>query len=153
MSANEASICKSLQSWLARGATTLTDVSTPAVTDVTTLFYKALRVNEKMNDEPGLAHRLQQFCLYGYGYCSKGHIQPEAGSGLSTQPERRQSPRVRGCPPWGIDHAGVRRGVSFPKPRCWRHTAGARTAVVKVASPWSGEDCDGGSGGKTIYPR
>ena len=153
MSANEASICKSLQSWLARGATTLTDASTSAVTDVTTLFYNAIRINEKMNDEPGLAHRLQQFCLYGYGHCPKGHIQPEASGGLSTQPERRQAPRVRGCPPWGTDHAGVRRRVSFSKPRCRRHAAWARTPVVKLGSPWSREDCQGGSGGKTICPR
>ncbi len=141
--------CKSLQVWVALRATTFLDILTTAVTDVTTLFVKVLRVNEKMTGGPGLAHRLRDLSPYGHGHYSNGSAQFGVGSGPSTQPKRQQEPRGRGgAPPLRVEKAGVRREVAFPRSRGWRYATRTGTAGAKVASTWSRENCVGGSSGK-----
>jgi hypothetical protein len=142
-------ICKLLQAWVAPGATTFLDIPTTSAADVTTLFFKALRVNEKMTDCPGLAPRLREVSAYEHGqYCNRD-VQPEARRGSLTPPKRRQVPCDRGCAlSLPVDLAGVRRGVAVARSRRWPCATRTGTAGVKVASTWWRQNCVGGSSRK-----
>lgn len=146
---NGTSMCKSLQAWVASRASTFLAIPAFASKGEKALFINAIRVNERVTDGPGLAHRVLGLSAYGHGQYSNGDVQSGDPNVSPTQGKRRQAWRDRGCAPsLRVVLAGVRRGVASPRSRCWRYATRTRTAGVKAASTWWRENCLRDSSGK-----
>jgi hypothetical protein len=110
---NRTSVCKYLQTCAAPRAKSSPGISASPVTDAATLFINALRVEGKVMVGQGLAHRLRDLYLYGYGLYPFGCVQYRECSGASAPPKRRQARRGRACAsPWRVDSMGVGCGSS-----------------------------------------